>query len=273
MSERAPVATFVLSTGRCGTQWLADVFGDIYADRLRVEHEPLHDGYCPRRMLGAGDPLALGEKRARPILDHLAGVEKTLETRSYFETGHPVWSSLPYIARRFAGRVRIVHLTRHPVPTAYSWVTHGVYVPPMLQHLPMKEFLTPFDDGVRFPEYRKEWAGLTPWEKCLYYWAEVQAHGLACETALNVPWLRVSYESLFEGDGLGRLVDFLGLPARDGLAPARDRTVDQHRFLLSDWAEPGMLRRHARLVEVAERLGYSLGDLNEGALRQRYLGR
>ena len=273
MSEQPHFATFVLSTGRCGTQWLAEVLGEIYADRLRVGHEPLHDGYCARRMLGVGDPNALAEKRARPIQEHLDGVEKTLATRSYFETGHPVWSSLPYITRRLAGRVRIVHLTRHPVPTAYSWVTHGLYVPPMLPHLPAKEFLTPFDEGVRFPEYREVWATLTPWEKCLYYWAEVQAHGLACETVLNVPWLRISYEALFAGDGLRRLVDFLELPVRDGLAPARARPVDQHRFLLSQWAEPGVLKRHARFVEVAERLGYSWADFDEEALRQRYLGR
>ena len=53
-------ATFVLSTGRCGTQWLAEALGRVFEGRLRVEHEPLHLGYLPReRLAGATPPEAV----------------------------------------------------------------------------------------------------------------------------------------------------------------------------------------------------------------------
>lgn len=63
-------ATFVLSTGRCGTQWLAQALGAAMGNRIRVEHEPLHNDYAPRRMLGAGDPAALPPRAAECVLRH-----------------------------------------------------------------------------------------------------------------------------------------------------------------------------------------------------------
>jgi hypothetical protein len=42
-------ATFVLSTGRCGTQWLAKNLTDHYGDLLAVTHEPHQREYLPRR--------------------------------------------------------------------------------------------------------------------------------------------------------------------------------------------------------------------------------
>jgi hypothetical protein len=107
-------ATFVLSTGRCGTQWLSHVLAQLAGDAAVVTHEPLENDYAPRRMLGAGDPARLDEQTAEVILDHVSFIETTLESRSYVECGHPVWSSLPYLIRRFPGRVSIVHLVRHP---------------------------------------------------------------------------------------------------------------------------------------------------------------
>jgi hypothetical protein len=124
-------ALFVFSTGRCGTQWLARVLGRSGGERVQVTHEPLHSDYASRAMLGAGDPSRLDPGDAQPILEHVAHIEATLATGAYIECGHPSWSSLSYLLRRFAGRVRVLHLVRHPVPTAWSWVTHRAYCPPL----------------------------------------------------------------------------------------------------------------------------------------------
>src|ERR1700677_2734126 len=174
-------ATFLLSTGRCGTQWLAEAFAGAFGDRLRVEHAPLHNRYQPGLMLAAGDPAGLTPAQARPILAHVESIAATLESRDYFEAGHPCWSSLPYLAQCLSGRIRIVHLVRHPVPTAFSWLSHGAYVPPLLPHMPPKEFITPFMPGVSFPEYRDRWPAMTPFERCLYYWMEVNTFGVRLE--------------------------------------------------------------------------------------------
>jgi len=249
-------ATFVLSTGRCGTQWLAEELDRAYADVLRVEHEPLHAGYRPREMLGARALDRLPPEEAQPVRAHLDAIERELADRPYLECGHPCWSAIPCLAERFAGRCRVVHLTREPVATARSWLTMQAYQPPLAPHLQERVLLSPFDDGAAFPEYRPRWPTLSPFEKCLYYWAEVHAFGLAQETRLGVPWLRISSEDLFDGVALERLLAFLELPRRQPIFDARARRVDRYRFLSTSPADPAALASHPRILAVADRLGY-----------------
>ncbi|MDB6074956.1 MAG: hypothetical protein JWO89_2596 [Verrucomicrobiaceae bacterium] len=264
-----PFATFVLSTGRCGTQWLAHHLAGIGVPGLTVEHEPLSNSYQPRLMLGAKDPANLDPQLAAPILAHADRIEQALETGDYIECGHPCWSTLPYFAKRFAGRMRIIHLVRHPVPTACSWLTHQAYCTPLLPHLPAKVLLSPFDAGVRFLEYCETWPELNPYEKALYYWTEINAAGLEWEQSLGVPWLRVTYEDVFGGQGLPALHDFLGIeagtPAKTGLR------VDQFYYIsagLYDWQG---IANHPHTLQVCQQLDYDPMSVNGQALQQRYL--
>jgi hypothetical protein len=266
-------ATFVLSTGRCGTQWLASELAAA-GDCARVEHEPLHNNYAPRQMLGSGDPAALDPRRARIVLRHVEMIERELESRDYIETGHPCWSSIPWLLRRFAGRVRVVHLVRHPVATACSWLSHGAFVPSLLPHLPAKELLTPSDAGVSFVEYREVWNSLSPIEKSLFYWAEVNAFGLRIEQEYPAPWLRTRYEDMFDSqnDALSRLGRFLEFPAGAIERANRTTRVDQHHFHLAAWPEPERIRSHPRVIAVAETLGYSPQKFAGDQLRARFFG-
>lgn len=267
--RREHQATFVLSTGRCGTQWLAWHLAQHYGPAARVEHEPLHDGYRPRRLLGLVDLERLAPEESAPILRHLAGVEAQLERGPYLEAGHPCWSALPHLAQRFRGRLRIIHLTRHPLPTALSWTTHMAFVPPLLPHLREKVLLSPFDPGVAFPEYQEGWAAMEPFEKCLYYWAELNAFGLRLEQELDVPWLRLSYEELFQGEGLARLHAFLGL-ADSGNQGGTGEQVDIHRHIAPAWPDLALILRHPRVLETAAALGYDATQLDEAAWQARY---
>lgn len=262
----------MLSTGRCGTQWLASAVAAVAGECMRVEHEPLHDRYAARRMLGVRNPAELGENTAAPILAHAAAIERELAQRGYFETGHPCWSSLPWLSRRLAGRLRIVHLVRHPVPTACSWLSHGAFVPPLLPHLRPKEFITPTDAGVSFPEYRDVWPELKPMEKALVYWAEVNAFALRQERELGVPWLRIHYEDMFDpaSNALTQLVKFIGLPAGAEENIARGEHVDRYCYRLADWPEPERVVRHPRVVEIADRLGYHAAEFSPEALVARF---
>lgn len=263
-------ATFVLSTGRCGTQWLAQALAGADA---RVEHEPLHNGYAPRQMLGANDPAALDSRRARLIVAHADAIERELAVRDYIETGHPCWSSIPWLARRLAGRVRVIHLVRHPVPTACSWVSHGAFVPPLLPTLPAKEFISPFDAGVAFPEYRATWDSLAPFEKCLVYWGEVNALALRLERAGGMTWLRLRYEDMFDAhsDALARLGRFLDRPIEAVARMDRRAQVDRHRFMLAQGPELERIARHPRVAAVAEALGYRVEDFSREELTARFL--
>lgn len=264
-------ATFVLSTGRCGTQWLAHHLASLQLPDLAVEHEPLHDRYQARLMLGAASPADLEPRLAEPILDHASAIEQRLETGRYIECGHPCWSTLPWYAKRFEGRMRVVHLVRHPVPTAYSWLTHQAYCPPFLPHLREKVLLSPFDAGVQFPEYQERWSSLAPFEKALYYWTEVNAFGLRWEKELGVPWLRVTYEDLFGGSGLAAVHAFLNLdaPGPDGDTKAR---VDRFHYVSAGMQDWHAVMNHPHTVETARQLGYDPLAVDATALRQRYVG-
>jgi hypothetical protein len=266
-------ACFVLSTGRCGTQWLASALAESYPDRLAVAHEPLHARYRPREALRLAGGNDVSPALPTEVDRHMEAIEAGLATRSYLECGHPSWSTIPSLAQRFRGRVRIIHLVRHPLPTSYSWLTHQAYQPPLLPHLAEKTLLSPFDEGVRFVEYRDRWARLTPFEKCLYYWTEVNAFGLALESRLQVPWLRLRYEDLFHGDGLERLLAFLDLQPCAAVSHRRAEVIDEHHSYLAAGEDWRSIHAHPRALEIADQLGYSVEDdaVDADALDRRYV--
>jgi hypothetical protein len=266
-------ACFVLSTGRCGTQWLASALAESYPDRLAVAHEPLHARYRPREALRHAGGDGVSSALPAEVNRHMEAIEAELASRRYLECGHPCWSTIPSLAARFRGRVRILHLVRHPLPTSFSWLTHQAYQPPLLPHLAEKTLLSPFDEGVRFVEYRDRWARLTPFEKCLYYWTEVNAFGLALESRLQVPWLRLRYEDLFHGDGLARLLAFLDLQPRAAIAHRRAEVIDAHHSYLASGEDWRSIRAHPRALEIADQLGYSVEDdaVDADALDRRYV--
>jgi hypothetical protein len=263
-------ALFVISTGRCGTQWLAQTLRSLGGETVEVAHEPLHSGYVPRKMLGTRDPAKLDHDAAHVILAHVARIDEILRSGPYIECGHPLWSTLPYLLRRFAGRVRVVHLVRHPVPTAWSWVAQQAYCPPLAAHLSMREPLSPFDPGVRFKSYRARWPGLSPYEKALFYWLEVNAFARRLEQRSDAPWLRIRCEELFSTATLKTLLAFAGIDARVKVhAPP---ATDDYPCVIGSWSDPALIARHPDVIELATALGYDPMDFDAAKLRRRYLG-
>jgi hypothetical protein len=166
-----------------------------------------------------------------------------------------------------------VHLVRHPVPTAWSWVTQLAYCPPLAPHFPEKVLLSPFDEGVCFESFRDRWAGMNPYEKALYYWAEVNAFGLAMERESSVPWMRIRFEDLQRQDELARLIDFAGLDAAAVSETAGIGVVDDHHAHAPFWCDSGLIRRYPEIVALAEDFGYDPLDFDDAKLRRRYYAR
>lgn len=260
-------ATFIISTGRCGTQWIADTLEEFYSDQMVVEHEPLHLLYEPRMTLSRkpGDPLP------SVVEAHFERIERVLETHDYLECGHPLWSSAPILAKRFEGRVRFVHLVRHPVPLSFSWLTHAAFREPLLPHIPVKILLSPFDVGTRLSGYQNIWAELSPFEKCLYYWTELNLFAREFCAGAGFPSQLLRYEDLFKRDGLPELLRFLNLPDREAMEPSKREVKDRYRSCLLDLDDWQVIQRHQSTLELALRLGYSMEGLREEAFRRRYL--
>jgi hypothetical protein len=254
-----------LSAGRCGTGWLASQLHDRYA-QLEVEQAPIGALYQPRRYFRRyADPSAILE--VPEVRRHVERLDRT--TTAYVETGWPLLAALPLLAERFASRLRIVHITRHPVPTALLHHADGSYAGSRRRN-PYSRLATlaPRDRNVFQPHYARTWAQLSAYEKCLFWWTEVNLFGLELPGRFGtIPLLRVQAEDVFSGERepLGRLLAFMELPWHRGWQRRGALTLDRWPRP-HDGVDPLEVHRHPATVETARELGYELAGLTRGTL-------
>src|SRR5438270_2544949 len=155
----------VLSTGRCGTRWLTAGLRELHPE-VETEHEPIGPLYQPRRYFRRYEhPEAILE--VPEVAAHLEWVER--RRVPYVETGWPLFTALPPLAARVPERLRIIHLTRHPVPTALSHLADNSYADGARDDAYTRlATLGPNDSNVYQPEYATIWDELSPYEKCLF---------------------------------------------------------------------------------------------------------
>lgn len=262
-----------LSTGRCGTQWLAATLHKLHPS-LRCEHEPIGPLYAPRRHFRQYDePERVLDEPA--VADHLAGVLG--ETRPYIETGWPLFPALPYLAATAPKRLRVVHVTRHPVPTALSHLAHSSYAgSPRDDAFTRLATLGPRDPRVVQSGYGERWDALTPYEKCLFWWTEVNLFGLEfADRFPGIPLLRIRSEELLSPSShgaLARVLEFAGLAWSESWRDELGTTVDRWHHRTDQDVDPALIREHPRAVEAAVQLGYDPLEFDRAALRARYLG-
>jgi len=264
-------ATFFIATARSGTQWLADALRRVYPDVLTTEHEPIRYAYQPKTYLRAHDRL--DELRALPeVSEHLDGIHKVLETKSYVEVGFPCYAMAPLLVREFGDRLRFVHLLRHPVRVAASVVTHGWYQAHRTDTLSQDIEPVPTDPGVLQTSYRDLWDDMSEYEKGLFYWTEVHLYGREVGmTYPDVPFLTLKFEDIVDPPAaLQQLIRFLGLDYREELGGGVATRVDRYQRRTSvaiDWTE---IARHARTLTLAQEFGYDTASLDGRQLRERY---
>jgi hypothetical protein len=267
----SPIVMF-LSTGRCGTQWLTAGLREVYPD-IEVEHEPIGPLYSARRYFRSYDePEAILQ-----VPEVRAHVERIKRCRTlYVETGWPLFAVLPTLARRVPDQLRIVHLTRHPIPTALSHLAHNSYAGSARDDAYTRlATLGPGDPNVFQPQYADVWAELSPYEKCLFWWTEVNLLGLELPERLEcIPLLRVTSERILGGERaeLELLLEFMQLDWNDRWLTLADRTVDRWHHHTDLDVDPEAIHRHPVSVETARALGYELDDVDIDALRARYQG-
>lgn len=243
-------ATFVLTPGRCGTQWLCRQLQPASGARARVCHEPLHWDYDPLHNSPA-NPL---NKNAAGLTDHLRQIRRQLRQGPYLECGFPCWRHLDWF-RSALGEVKVIHIHRDPVANASSLLKLNAFVPPLLPHLGEKQLFYPRAPGALLPEYADGWEYLSPFEKCLYYWAEVNLQAAVYRTTFpQHHWLTIPYSQLFDPMSLRRIADFAGLEWN--FHPAMLARVDEFRGLPQSTPDPRLIHRHTRIVRAAADLGY-----------------
>lgn len=269
MTDRKP-AIFFLSTGRCGTQWLQQALAATYPDEAVVTHEPARGAYDQKSYLRAYDrldELLSSEEVSR----HLAFLDDTLKSKTYIETGWACYPALPLIADRVGGNIRIVHLVRHPVHVALSLVTHRVYG---RDDWISRAALSPFDHGVVQKELADDWARMGMYERCLFWWTEINLYALELRERLSgVEFAVFRYEDVFGPDEqpLVDLTRFLGLAYDPSLSELRSKTVDKYHWKTPavDWTQ---VLRFPRTLALAKQFGYDLAGLSAPQIEARYFG-
>jgi hypothetical protein len=125
------------------------------------------------------------------------------------------------------------------------------------------------------PTYARRWDWFSPYERCLYWWAEVNRFGLEfSERYPTIPFLRVQSEPLLAGDrdALQFLLGFLDLPWDERWRVATRRQVDRWHHHTDRAFDPLAICRHPSFVAIAEALGYDVRDIDVERLRARYFG-
>jgi hypothetical protein len=267
----APIVA-VLSTGRCGTQWLARNLGELEPG-LWVQHEPIGPLYAPRRHFRRyADPERVFDEPA--VRRHLDGV--LASKRTYVECGWPLFPALPWLATAVPERLRVIHLSRHPVPTALSHMSHSSWADsPRNDEFTRVATLGPSDPRVFQPGYARRWGGLTPFEKCLFWWTEVHLFGLEfAERFPAVPFVRVRAEEMLAGDphALASILELVGAGDVERLRARVGERVDSWSHHTDRELDPGLVAQHPRTVATALRLGYDALIYDAEALRARYRG-
>ena len=253
-------AWFILSTGRCGTQWLAHRLTKILPKRYWVTHEPLLHDYAPMEN-SPSLPLTVN---ADKILAHLTEIRDHVNHGGeYIECGYQNWRHLAWYRDILQIDVKIIHLHRNPISTACLWLQKGAF----LRQSEM-ELFSPFSAEARLTEYRSKWHKLSPLEKNLYFWAEVQAQARAYKKDWSAEnWFDLPYNQLLNTRRLQKLGQFLNCEVN--LHPSNLMVDDKFMELEEIPIDDSVLDSHPAILSLAEELGY---QVNSSELLQMRVG-
>ncbi|WP_146027139.1 hypothetical protein [Bowmanella denitrificans] len=248
---------FVLSTGRCGTQWLYHFLNTRLPDCWEVTHEPINFDYAPINN-SPSQPL---NKNPQILLNHLAYIQdKVWSHRYYVECGFPCWRHLGWFYEELNCPVKIIYLHRDPVQVSRSWLKQNAFVPPILPHLSTKELFHPAAPAAQLPHYQNAWCKLTPFEKGLYYWAEVQLQATRYKSEWPTGnWFELPFQQLTDRSVLQDLMGFLNNDVEIKSIDVTPR--DKFQGIEQDAVDESLIHRHPDILREATRLGYLGSDI------------
>jgi hypothetical protein len=267
--------SLVLSTGRCGTQWLAASLAETYGDLAVVEHEPIGTAYESSNLLRRWDQFD-HISRDSPLAARVQKIARILQAADYVETGNPLYGAIPTFIAAFPGRVRLIHVVRHPVTTAASIVTHDRFNRTGADREWMEAaMLDPARPGVRLPEYADRWEAMTDYEKSLFFWTEINLYGEELRSRYpSLPFIRIRFEDMMDpaSAALSEIVRFIGWPLRPGLRAATTTTVDRWHLTTDTNIDRRQIYGFPDALRLARDYGYDVDSVSDSDLERRYRG-
>src|ERR1700687_31251 len=186
-----------MSTGRCGTTYLAHLLKAAYEPEFGIFHEDAPERTSkPNRYLRFFDEEDFAQMRADPdVADYLARFAKHLTARPLIELGNSIVPLVPLLIATFPGRIRILHLVRDPVTTAASFTTFLMYTQGLeIGNMPPD----PIHTRCVHSEYAEAWEFMSPFEKNLWRWGEYNLLALEIhERHPELPYMKLTSDELF----------------------------------------------------------------------------
>ena len=250
-------AIFVVTPGRCGTQWLAGYLSALaeYNDvkeKYWITHEPLHLDYKPSHNTPA-HPL---KHNANIIVEHKKTIERHLLAGGcYVECGFPCWRHIAWFRKSFADicSVGVIYIHRDPVANAISLLKLSSFVPSVIPGLPEKLFFQLTADS-HMSVFSDLWDSLSPFEKNLIYWGEVQLQARTyMESWYDGEWLTVDFENLFTIQTQKLLTKFVGFP---NYQKAASEVADGFDLGVQCPVDTDEIYDLKKIREIAKDLGY-----------------
>lgn len=228
---------FIISTGRTGTQWLAEFFNNSFQNLLAL-HEPdpsfLNLG---KDFLTNNISFDSAKKRYLIGREHvLYGLEKN-NNNIYIESNNRLFSMIPLIKELFPDS-KIIHVVRDCRDFILSLHKKN-YSKNGFSGLPFNA--TDFPDD----RYHDSWYQLTVNEKIAWYWNMVN-ETIIDNTQKDNDVLRIKFEDIFnknkEYKGLERIINFCGVaPNSFSLDKHNDSLMNKKNassnYLLPPWEE------------------------------------
>lgn len=267
---------FVLSPGRSGTQWMWNMLKTCYSDTCTADHEKLKGIYYAvdyyrdyRNLL-----RILNNSNVLKFIENLNNLRKNQKLH-YIETGWSSYSLIPLFAKLYPSVFKLVHLVRNPVEAAISISTHRM----RKEGHPYSQtaMINPLQHRTIIKgRFQKDWYKLTPYEKNLFQWTELNHYFLELKRKLRrVPYLRITKEDLFNPsskDTLRKLLEFFELPLRQSALDMINQNFDRHRLKLKFDVKVDDVFNYKPTIRIARKFGYSKKELvNSSYINERYI--
>lgn len=269
-------ASFLLSTGRTSTQNIASIARAARPDAV-IEHEPLAGNYYSRRVFRRPRKFHTVFGAQISIQRKFIEIEDTLaQGTDYVDVGWPVYAWLPYLQDRLGEQFRFVHLVRNPFRVAASLMTHGRFSTdqPGKHRYQRRGMIHVGDAGTKFVIPPEVNARLSPFERNLFHWLEVNAFALDLHGSPGFRGL-YRFEDLYASQNpqiVPLLTDLIG-PGPYDLSQAPVDQAHATRSVRIGSVDPDLLRA---VVSISEQLGYDRAQIeasfDAAALESVYAG-
>lgn len=262
-----------VSTGRCGTTFLEKSFHASFGKQSNwITHEHLKQQVTRvGKYHRCYDESLQSEMVNDQIQDLLSKWRSISETGPVVDFGWTMRSLVPYFYRQLGDQLRVLYVHRHPIEVAASFKLIGNYS----IYNSEDWAITPDHPNARYPQFASRWDSMTPFEKCLYYWLEVNASAEELRQIYpDLKLMELKSSDLFRSDSvLDSIVQFTGFDCYEKpIVRSRERNrreifLLERRPIRQEWMD---YQHHPEMIEFAERLGYDMSTEFVASLIHKY---